>query len=151
MQGLLQPPLDPISQLPITLPAANVPMSGLKSPTYGLSSVAAELLEPGSTLAVELVELEAWSRAPLRLDRPTHYKPMLQQRSWAVVYYSALGFLGFMYTYCRQASPVTLALYRDHFGPGFMRFMSFLRARRCHGGTFCQHCQAAERVLYWLR
>ena len=151
LQSQLQPPLDPTTRLPVTLPAANVPASALKAPKYGLETVAPHLVEPGTSLSQQLAELEAWSRAPLRLDRPTEFKPMLQERSWAVVDYSIKQYLGFLYTHHRPIVSLSLGLYSELFGPGFMRFLGFLKARKVHGGTFTQHCQVAERVLQWLR
>jgi len=135
----------------VSLPAANVPRSALKEARYGLETVAPQLCGPGSQIFLQLAELEEWTRAPLRLDRPDEYKPLLQQAAWDLVAYHVKQYLGFMHSYHTVPGRLSLVDYREHFGDGFMRFISFLKARGCHGGTFIQHCTTAARVLHWLR
>lgn len=135
----------------MSLPAANVSRSALKETRYGLDTVAPHLCGPGSQIFQQLAEMEEWTRAPLRLDRPEEYKPLLQQAAWDLVTTHIKQYLGFLHSHHPLAGRLSLVDYREHFGDGYMRFMSFLRARGCHGATFIQHCTTAGRVLHWLR
>lgn len=61
-----------------------------------------------------------------------------------------LGFLGFYYTYISNATP-TLMTYKIDLHPGFTSFISYLNLRKVGGKTMEAACQAALRVLYYLR
>lgn len=72
-------------------------------------------------------------------------------RSWNNVLQHTLGFLGFFNSHCRQpGQQLHLSCYRDSFD-SFLRYLSFLIARRSSGDYMAKVCYTAQRHLHYLR
>ena len=73
-------------------------------------------------------------------------------RTWNNIVQHTHGFLGFCHTHCmEEGERLGLWVFRDKFVTGFLRYISFLKARGRGGDYLSKNCHTALRHLHFLR
>lgn len=135
------------ARLPVGIPDITFEPSQLLTRSYGLPREARLLPR---LVKEELICYEAWSRAPVRLDRGGPYAAGVQSETWdteADCIHQYLGFL--VMTVDMELAEVTMGAYADPYL--LVTFIAFLLARKLTAGSIQKHCVVARKVITWLK
>jgi hypothetical protein len=131
---------------PATLPPAPWSQEEVQVRQYGLTTLQSARGEVLDSVMAWLQQLEAWSCAPLRFDRPREIS-MLAASSWAGNKGEILRFMGFIHLHKGVQEPKL-----HHYLNGFLlaEFISFLQARDLQPQQLADAVHQAERVVAFL-